>query len=500
MRYSRSPVLVCALAGAALAAVSAAAQSISTGFSGTLTTLSSPQGGGGFFSVTALDPQGITIDSIEVHAGTGTAVVGFLYRPGGYQGFEQDIASWLHLGEERFASAGAGNPSPTAIGGLYIPPGQTYSFRQVQMASTGRLHTEAQLSGGEVIVTAGAQLNRGSAQTNGYIFSTVTSPRGWNGTINYTPGGSAPSGACCLPDGTCALLRADDCRLGFGLYAGDNTACAGVQCAQPAPGACCLPDGTCTTATAADCGTLGGFFSGYGTVCGAEPCGKLSTPFLGPTVGAGMFNGHFFTVTAGDRDVVVNGLDINCSASAGTNITFRMHTRPDAWEGFTDNPFAWSVHAEVAAVSAGSEQPTRVRLPLGRELRIPANQTIAVRIGAAGGSMRYSTTSFTPFVEDQNLRLDFGATQSNLWSTVSSGRTWSGNLYYTLAPAGPAACYANCDGSTTAPILNVADFSCFLTKFAGGDSYANCDISTAMPVLNVADFTCFLQRFAAGCP
>ena len=30
--------------------------------------------------------------------------------------------------------------------------------------------------------------------------------------------------------------------------------------------------------------------------------------------------------------------------------------------------------------------------------------------------------------------------------------------------------------------------------------YANCDQSTQSPVLNVADFTCFLQKFAAGCP
>src|SRR5437773_2686222 len=27
-------------------------------------------------------------------------------------------------------------------------------------------------------------------------------------------------------------------------------------------------------------------------------------------------------------------------------------------------------------------------------------------------------------------------------------------------------CYANCDGSTVAPILNVNDFTCFLNKFA----------------------------------
>jgi hypothetical protein len=60
-------------------------------------------------------------------------------------------------------------------------------------------------------------------------------------------------------------------------------------------------------------------------------------------------------------------------------------------------------------------------------------------------------------------------------------------------------CYANCDASTTPPILNVNDFSCFLTKYASGDPYANCDGSTQPPVLNVGDFTCFLNQYAAGC-
>jgi hypothetical protein len=63
-----------------------------------------------------------------------------------------------------------------------------------------------------------------------------------------------------------------------------------------------------------------------------------------------------------------------------------------------------------------------------------------------------------------------------------------------------ASCYANCDGSTTAPILNVQDFSCFLNAFAAGEPYANCDGSTTAPVLNVQDFSCFLNAFAAGCP
>ena len=65
---------------------------------------------------------------------------------------------------------------------------------------------------------------------------------------------------------------------------------------------------------------------------------------------------------------------------------------------------------------------------------------------------------------------------------------------------GTPQCYANCDGSSIPPVLNVLDFNCFLNQFASGGSYANCDGSTIAPVLNVLDFNCFLNRFAAGCP
>jgi hypothetical protein len=89
-------------------------------------------------------------------------------------------------------------------------------------------------------------------------------------------------------------------------------------------------------------------------------------------------------------------------------------------------------------------------------------------------------------------------------SLYSYGQDNSGELYLCSATTGIykiiPACRPNCDGSSTAPILNVGDFTCFLQLFAAGDPYANCDQSTLQPVLNVADFTCFLQGFAAGCP
>jgi trimeric autotransporter adhesin len=62
------------------------------------------------------------------------------------------------------------------------------------------------------------------------------------------------------------------------------------------------------------------------------------------------------------------------------------------------------------------------------------------------------------------------------------------------------ACYANCDNSSSNPVLGPTDFLCFMTRYIAGDPYANCDASTIAPQLNVQDFTCFLQRYAQGCP
>lgn len=83
---------------------------------------------------------------------------------------------------------------------------------------------------------------------------------------------------------------------------------------------------------------------------------------------------------------------------------------------------------------------------------------------------------------------------------LSTESPWIGSSDEGLRIASPVSCYPNCDASTTPPILNVQDFTCFLQKFTAGDLYANCDGSTAPPVLNVQDFTCFLQQFAQGCP
>jgi hypothetical protein len=111
--------------------------------------------------------------------------------------------------------------------------------------------------------------------------------------------------------------------------------------------------------------------------------------------------------------------------------------------------------------------------------------------------------SFTWPYADTNNWLGEGSI-GNYHYSEDLGQTWanfgSDFPYFLRVSVTPESCYANCDGSTIAPVLNVNDFTCFLNLYAAGDPAANCDDSTIAPVLNVNDFTCFLNRYAAGCP
>jgi glucose/arabinose dehydrogenase len=88
-------------------------------------------------------------------------------------------------------------------------------------------------------------------------------------------------------------------------------------------------------------------------------------------------------------------------------------------------------------------------------------------------------------------------------SIYALGEDDTGELYILTGSSGVfkivPQCWANCDGSTTQPVLDVADFTCFIERFAAGDPYANCDGSTVEPVLNVEDFLCFVAAVAEGC-
>jgi len=52
-------------------------------------------------------------------------------------------------------------------------------------------------------------------------------------------------------------LTEEECLVQGGIYHGDDTACAWTDCPPPS-GACCLPDGSCADLSADDCASAGG--------------------------------------------------------------------------------------------------------------------------------------------------------------------------------------------------------------------------------------------------
>jgi hypothetical protein len=127
------------------------------------------------------------------------------------------------------------------------------------------------------------------------------------------------------------------------------------------------------------------------------------------------------------------------------------------------------------------------------------------------GNTIYVTTADTTSAANGNKLMrvvDTGQFSDFTLIATAPGNTAFRGIAFAPEGSGPS-CYTNCDGSTTSPVLNVDDFTCFINAFAIGQTlppaqqitdYANCDSSTAPPVLNVDDFTCFINQFALGCP
>jgi hypothetical protein len=319
--------------------------------------------------------------------------------------------------------------------------------------------------------------------------------------------GEPARGACCLEDGTCISTTENLCRVQLGLYAGDGTDCT-TPCIGR--GACCTL-GECSITSVRACTLASGVFGGGGSAC--QPC-PPSTATLAPLPAqSSTFHG-----------TGTNLLSRGFWFTAPTNFTIRGLRVPDT-------QFHGTQHVEVVRFLEpppdGNLAGTNNFISLFRRDFIPSSAIIECEIVVAEGDMigiigicgddaetfvSYGAGPYNSQILGQQATFRRLLMQHNLATSqarslsTSSAEIGRIEMYYT-APAQP--CYANCDGSTVPPILNVEDFSCFINRFAEGTTlphqqqlshYANCDGSTTAPVLNVEDFSCFINRFAQGCP
>jgi hypothetical protein len=84
---------------------------------------------------------------------------------------------------------------------------------------------------------------------------------------------------------------------------------------------------------------------------------------------------------------------------------------------------------------------------------------------------------------------------------VLAGSTSSPNRGLLATFGDSSNCYADCDQSTGAGVLDIFDFLCFQNSFVAAEPYAcDCDTSTGPAVCDIFDFLCFQNAFVAGCP
>lgn len=105
-----------------------------------------------------------------------------------------------------------------------------------------------------------------------------------------------PSGAACLPDGSCldGVSPEDAAALGA-VFVGDGTLCADTFCPAPV-GACCFQNDFCLELTEEECAQTGAEWRGMGTTCDdfnlddiPDDCAAIEVP--GDINGDGLVNG-----------------------------------------------------------------------------------------------------------------------------------------------------------------------------------------------------------------
>jgi hypothetical protein len=117
----------------------------------------------------------------------------------------------------------------------------------------------------------------------------------------------------------------------------------------------------------------------------------------------------------------------------------------------------------------------------------------------AGGALPAGTYTLTAATTVRSSIASIGLDGEITNNALPSGDGTSGGAAVLTFTVQGNPCYANCDASSTQPVLNANDFQCFLNLFAAADPYANCDGSSTEPTLNANDFQCFLNAFATGC-
>ncbi|MEX2219717.1 MAG: hypothetical protein WD749_13270, partial [Phycisphaerales bacterium] len=334
------------------------------------------------------------------------------------------------------------------------------------------------------------------------------------------PCGVCDTGRCCLADGTCRILTQHGCTLNGGTYGGNSSTCT-AACPTPPPvlfnngdpNPPADPVGTIITGTTTAssvqappgtnwselqvnaAGTCANNITGFGNSGAIRLADDMTIPAPG-------WNIQQIVV----YPIIPNGNpDVSNITSANLRIWDGPPNNPGSTVVFGDTTTNRLHSAHFASIyRIGATVPPANAVPV---LTRPVYR-VAINVNATLGPGTYwmdynlgGMSSFNVPVTIVGVQQAPGANALQFFNNAWNAILDTGNPANCHAPGlgqdasfivlgtvgAPATCYANCDNSTQPPVLNVADFGCFLTRYAAGESYANCDASTQPPVLNVAD-------------
>ncbi len=344
--------------------------------------------------------------------------------------------------------------------------------------------------------TAGASTNIGSSAADVGDFTRLL----WDINPNYTPTGypwdweiRQTSNITGLPVGGAQGRIALRYFVENGGPDGTRGTLIGVDhiqlYSQGPLGACCLVDGSCTLVTQSSCTNAGGIYQGGNTACGTG---------CPPPAFVEQGDSPDLPLTA----TVIRGVTGTPLPSLGGHLDSGIGDRADMFRISICDRLAFSARATNAVLYLFDLAGVGV-----------------VRSQASGGSQVIFSGS-VPSDGDYYLACSFSPSSPvdtyfvPIWGSLSSIPSGPGAHYpvgnwvggppvdkhYGVSFTGVCyvgdSCAANCDQSTSTPILSANDFACFMNQFAAGDTRANCDRSTTPPILNANDFVCFLNEFA----
>ncbi|TWT45779.1 hypothetical protein RAS1_22110 [Phycisphaerae bacterium RAS1] len=292
-----------------------------------------------------------------------------------------------------------------------------------------------------------------------------------------------PSGACCLAPTCQDGLDAAGCVAAGGIYQGDGTLCANVDCL----GACCLADESCSNLTEPACTAANGVFNGQGTRCGdafifcngaccACPAACTVTSQQNCQAAGGFFQGGGSTcadvnncaASIEGETVCTPGTDHFNGGCNSTPNVFSMIACGQTVCGRSANPSGFGPR-DSDWYRFELTQPTRVRWEVVGNTRMQANllQLTAGNCPATNVTSVITDRPFEPAVVEVVLAPGAYVAYAAVPLSVPPGVPCGANAYRATLTCRTACADSVCGDSNCDGVVNVLDINFFVAAVLG---------------------------------